>query len=406
MWNTTRSSRLKKPLFVRMVLLLTLLLCLTITGAAQQAATPGGGRNCTDPVARQFLRQAEDSKRSYDERNKAYESAARICSQDSFIYAGLAALLLQHQDAAMALTWARRGLEIAPKDPTLSVYGGIALLLVGHPDQALTMLKDAPPIGKNEFYIGMAYRSLRRHKEAQKALLQAFTLGFNDPYVLYVLIEQDKALGDKEAGMRDFRSLHERFPDSAWLHMLYGDAYMSKNDDADAEKEYEEVARLAPNLPMVEYELGYIDFKRASYAAAEKHLRKEIATDPAFAPAYLYLGTTLRRLGRDAEALPFLAEAVMRDPNYALAYNELATSQIEAGKLEDALQTLQKGENRFPQETAFPVQLAGLLRRLGRMEEAKSKAEEAMRLSDRNKPPPPSNTAAPIPSLPNRKENQ
>jgi tetratricopeptide (TPR) repeat protein len=245
----------------------------------------------------------------------------------------------------------------------------------------------------------MAYRALREHKEAQQALLQAFALGFNDPYLLYVLIDQDQALGEKEAGLRDFRTFYERFPDSPWLHMLYGDAYMSKNDDSNAETEYEQVVKLAPNLPIVHYQLGFIDFNRGRYAAAEGDFREEIPINPTYAPAYLYLGTTLRRLARNTEALPFLEQAVRRDPNYTLAYNELATAQVEAGRPEDALRTLQAGEIRFPQEAAFPAQLAGVLRRMGRTVEAKSEAEKATRLSKTNNPVHHGVAVEPTPSL-------
>jgi tetratricopeptide (TPR) repeat protein len=161
---------------------------------------------------------------------------------------------------------------------------------------------------------------------------------------------------------------------------------LSKNDDSNAETEYEQAVKLAPNLPIVNYQLGHIDFAAARNAAAEGHFQKEIVINPTFAAAYLYLGTTLRRLARNSEALPFLEQAVKRDPNYILAYNELATAQIQAGKPEAALRTLQEGERRFPQEAAFPAQLAGLLRRLGRTLEAKNEGEKAARLSSTNNP--------------------
>ena len=150
----------------------------------------------------------------------------------------------------------------------------------------------------------MVCRALRSHKEAQQSFLKAFLLGYNDPYVLYVLIEQDRMLGEKEAGLRDFQTFYERFPNSPWLHMLYGDAYMAKNDDRSAEAEYEQVVKLAPNLPIVQFQLGYIDFKRASYVDAEAHFRKEIASNPVFASPYLYLGATLRRLAKNARPCP------------------------------------------------------------------------------------------------------
>lgn len=350
-------------------------------------ARAGDQKDCRAQTAvQEFLRRAEDTKQAYEERKKAYESAARVCSQESSIYVPLSALLLEHQDGEAALTWARRGLKIAPDNPDLAVYEGISLLLVGHPDQALAVLEKVAHTGRNEFYLGMAHRALRQHKEAQQALLRALSLGLNDPYVLYVLIEQDHALGEKEAGLRDFRTFYDRFPDSPWLHMLYGDAYLSKNDNSHAETEYEQAVKLAPDLPIVNYQLGYIDFAAARYAAAEGYFRKEIAINPTFAAAYLYLGTTLRRLARNPDALPFLEQVVRRDPNYILAYNELAAAQIQAGKPEDALRTFQEGERRFPQEAAFPAQLASLLRRLGRVLEARTEGEKAARLSNSDNP--------------------
>ena len=44
---------------------------------------------------------------------------------------------------------------------------------------------------------------------------------------------------ETEAGLGDYQMLYQRFPDSPWLHMLYGGAYMSNNDYANAEIEYE-----------------------------------------------------------------------------------------------------------------------------------------------------------------------
>ena len=335
---------------------------------------------------RGLLQQGEDATQPYAKRKSAYEGAAGTCPHDPSIDVALCALLLEHHEGQSALAWARRGLQVAPGNASLIAYEGIALLLVGRPEEAVAALNKAAPEGKNEFYLGMAYRALREPKQAQQALSHAFATGFEDPYLLYVLIEQDRAAGDKEAGLRDFRTFHDRFPDSPWLHMLYGDAYMARNEDASAEAEYEQVLKLAPNQPAVHFQLGYINFKRANYAAAEENLRKEIAIDPTFADSYLYLGETLRRLGRNSEALPFLKQAVVRDPNNTLAYNGLATAQDEAKQPEEALRTLRAGEKRFPEEAAFPAQLAGLLRRLGRPEEAKKEAEKATLLSRQNNP--------------------
>jgi tetratricopeptide (TPR) repeat protein len=122
-----------------------MVLLLAIAAAAKEGARTGDQKGCREQAAvQQFLRQGADTKQSYEVRRKAYENAAQACSHEGSVYAALTALLLEHLDAAAALTWARRGLQIAPKNPDRVVYEGISLLLIGHPDEALNILEKAP----------------------------------------------------------------------------------------------------------------------------------------------------------------------------------------------------------------------------------------------------------------------
>ena len=367
-----------------------LLFLLTLLGCGlgrAQGAQAADSQSCrTREPARSSIQQAEDQSRSYEARVESYRLAIKSCPKDGVLYAGLSTLLLQHQDGASALTWARRGLAVAPGNADLATNLGIAQLSVGKPEEALATLKIIPSSARSYFYLGMAYRALRDPQNARQALAKAFSLGYEDPYLLYVLIEQDREAGDKQAGLDDFRTLHEKFPDSPWLPMLYGDAYAARNDNADAEEQYRQAAQLDPALPVVPYHLGYLAFARGDYSQAADEFRREIAVDPTFAAAYLYLGTSLRRLGKDHEALPFLQQAVARDPNYALAYRSLAVAQIDAGQLQPALETLRAASRRFPEEPAFPAQMAGLLKRLGRTQEARQEAQKAELLSRKGNP--------------------
>ncbi|HEY6293792.1 MAG TPA: tetratricopeptide repeat protein [Terriglobia bacterium] len=368
-------------------LLVAFLLQFVLTGVCPDKAQAADSQPCrAREPARSLVEQAQDQHRSYDARLKSYRSAIQSCPSDGALYADVSALLLQHQDGAGALAWARRGLTVAPGYASLATNLGIAQLLVGQPEEALATLKTIAPSARSFFYLGMAYRAVRDPQQARQALAKAFSLGYEDPYLLYVLIEQDREAGDKQAGLDDFRTLYERFPNSAWLPMLYGDAYAARNDNAHAEDEYRRAAQLDPNLPVVHYQLGYLAFARGDYSKAVGEFRREIAVDPAFAGAYLYLGTSLRRLGEDAEALPLLQQAVARDPNYALAYRSLAVAQIDAGQLQPALETLRTASQRFPEEPAFPAQMAGLLKRLGRAQEASQEAQEAELLSQKSNP--------------------
>jgi tetratricopeptide (TPR) repeat protein len=335
---------------------------------------------------RTWIEKAQDPNRAYKDRLSSYRDAIQSCPSDGALYEEVAAIVLQHQDGASALEWVRRGLKVDPSDTKLKADLGIAQLAVGQPEEALSTLRTIAPSATRFFYLGMAYRALREPQSAREAFSKALAAGYDDPYLLYVLIEQDREAGDKRAGLDDFRAFYQKYPNSPWLHMLYGDAYSARNDDAHAEEEYRQAAQLDPRLPTVHYQLGFLAFARGDYSQAAGDLRQEIAIDPTFAKAYLYLGTALRRLGKDEEALPLLQQAVARDPNFPLAYRSLAVALIDAGRLQTALDTLLAASRRFPQEPAFPAQMASLLERMGRTNEAKRAADEAEALSGKNNP--------------------
>jgi len=296
-------------------------------------------------------------------------------------------MLLESHDVGAALDWIERGLRVDPKGPKLKLNLAVAMLASGKASEALAELKQLPPAGANEFYLGMAYRALRDHKRAREAFSKAIETGYPDHYVFYVLIEQDRSLEDKEAGMRDFATFNERFPDSPWLHVLLGDAHLSRSEDSSAESEYQQALNQDPNIPILQFQLGYIAFKRADYSQAAEYFRREIAVDPGFSQAYLYLGAALHRLGKTSEAIPFLEQAVAREPTTALAYRELAVAQSSASRPDAEEHTLREGIERFPQEAALHAQLARLFAHTGRDHEARQEADLAESLGRKNNPP-------------------
>ncbi|MGH9342367.1 MAG: tetratricopeptide repeat protein [Terriglobia bacterium] len=316
----------------------------------------------------------------------ALKQAVRLCPSDPQPYRALAALLLEQQKFQQALLWIHRGLQANPCNPELSTELGAAFLAAGQPERALAVLKPLPETARNDFYLGMAYRALNEHAAAQRALARSFKMGNRDPYVLYALIEQDRALQDTQAGLRDFKALYQTFPHSPWLYMLLGYAYEARNDSEKAMKEYRYAASMDPTVPVVRYLLGRIAFDQANYPEAIKDFREEIANDPSFGSAYLYLGVSLRRTGKNKEALPYLQDSVTRDPSQPLVYEALASALIEAGQLHEALRTLAVGEREFPRNAAFPAQLSYLMRRLGDDSGANKQAALAESLSRKHNP--------------------
>ena len=263
----------------------------------------------------------------------------------------------------------------------------VALIAAGHAESAIPILDTLSATAHSQFYLGMAKRALGDHLGAHQALSKAAELGYQDPYIFYVLIEQDRDLHDKPAGLRDFQTLAQRWPNSPWLHVVLGDAYMSRYDDKNAGSEYAQALALNPQMPVIHFQLGCLAFSHDDRARAAEEFRKEIAVDPEFGEPYLYLGLILRREGKDEEALPVLKRATALDPNSPLPYRALAAAEISLNQYPSATATLGEAKKRFPSEPSLAAQLAVLLKQMGRPEEAEEEATLAEALSRKSNPP-------------------
>ncbi len=204
------------------------------------------------------------------------------------LYKQLTALLVEAGQLEASVRWSERGLAITPNDRELTFSLAAGLIGTGRAEQAISRLQKLPPSGKGRFLLGMAYRALQDAASARAALWEAWQLGHQDPYLLYTVVEQDRALGDKDKGLEHFKLFWNRFPDSAWLHMLLADAHFTNSEDAAAEIEYNKALELQPRIPLAHFHLGYLRFQAGDYAEAARHFRSEIAVNPRLGEAYAY----------------------------------------------------------------------------------------------------------------------
>lgn len=241
---------------------------------------------------------------------------------------------------------------------------------MGVPLLLLLLLQTPPAAAEARFQAGLSYRVARDHTAAQRSFSEAWDMGYHDPYVLYSLIEEDQALGDKTTGLRHFQLFLNEFPESPWLHVLYGNAHFQKDRDEEARTEYEEALRGNAKLPGVNFRLGYIAFRKGEAARAEPYFRRELELNDKYSDASLFLGETLRQLGREEESLPYYRRAIALDARSELAYRALVAALTGKGDLTGAAEVLALAEKEFPADPSFPAQLARVLTRLHREEEA------------------------------------
>jgi Tfp pilus assembly protein PilF len=330
--------------------------------------------------------KAENSSLPLLVRSKAYEEVIRNHPSDYSAYAGYASLLIANHDYEKALKWVTAGLAKKPADTALRLRHAIALHGLSRHEASLKVLESLPPSGESRFYMGLNCRSLGDHKSARKYFAESWDLQLRDPYALYSLIEEDHALGDKAAGLDHFRLFLTHFPDSPWLHVLYANAYVQKGNDAEARREYQEALRLNPDLPAVNFRLGFLFYKEGEYIPAADYFRRELVLNPSYSDANMFLGQTLHHLGRDQEAIVHLRQAIALDGRSELAYKALVAALGEKGDLNRAVDVLRMAEKAFPDDPSFPAQLAGILMKLNREEEALQEQQKFRELkrSERN----------------------
>ncbi len=324
--------------------------------------------------------QATNSNLGIADRERAFESSIRSCSQDVRLYGEFGALLITRRDFAGALSWIDKGLRISPKDHSLQIQKAAALLPLGRAQEVIAMLGPVPT-GEAQFYKGLAFRSLQKHAEAREYFQRALELGYENPYVLYSIIQEEYTLGDKQSGLQHFQLLLKKYPDAPWVHLLLADAYFTKEKTNEARNEYLKALQLKPDLLGANFRLGYMAFQDGELDAAAQYFSKEISLNPTYVDAVLFLSETLLQLDRKQEALVQLRRALTLDSKSDLIYKRLATTLIETDRLQEASSTLKKAEMHFPEDPAFPAQLARVYTLLNQAQEAQDQAERARQLT-------------------------
>jgi tetratricopeptide (TPR) repeat protein len=145
-----------------------------------------------------------------------------------------------------------------------------------------------------------------------------------------------------------------------------------------AAEEYRKALELDPESASARYNLGASLVRSGEFAKAEGHLRTALKKNPN-TQTYTALGIALWQLDRVDEAIANLRAAIKADPKNAAPYDTLGTILIQQGKLEEAASTYRDLIRNRPSAAAHQ-ELAQVLTRLGRTEEARKEMEMAKAL--------------------------
>ena len=123
--------------------------------------------------------------------------------------------------------------------------------------------------------------------------------------------------------------------------MLLAEALDGMGKTEDAIKELEAAGRIAPNQPILHFELGFLYYKQHDYGRASPELQLEIKNNPGYAQAYLYLGDIALHSNDDAAAEPLLKKAIQLQDESRLAYFDLGCVYADQNRDQEAVAALQ-----------------------------------------------------------------
>jgi tetratricopeptide (TPR) repeat protein len=165
------------------------------------------------------------------------------------------------------------------------------------------------------------------------------------------------------------------------------DLYRGQLDSG--QKKLEEAIRLDPNLPAAQESMGLLLFRQDKRYEAERYFSRAVALDSKSALAYYYHAMLLMSQGADAEemaeAKTALEKAVALNPGLGWAWSNLGLLYAnDAGALDKALSAAKRAVDTVPGEPHFQYNLAEVLARMERFDEARTIARKLQSSGDPN----------------------
>lgn len=333
-----------------------------------------------------------------------------------------------------AITMAQKVLEKIPESVQPHDVLGTAYLGLNQPEKAereyRRVIEKAPELVIGYHHLGDLYFSQKKPNAALKYYGKALE---RDPKLIDAMVRSALILqesGKSQKAIEMGKQVLKEDSKEAFIYSVLGSAYTDLHQFRDAEQAYREAGRRRPDFVYFQDILGEFYEARGEVANAIETYRKILSTKPAHARAHYRLSELYRQNGapalseyhlgvialaneREAEAITHYEAAIKHDPTIKGAYLDLAVIYLQKGetkraekwaretlKLDDkdvvALtllgQILLAEDDKPGAEMQFKrainsnanyvpsyIYLAGLLKELGRCDEALLYYEQATR---------------------------
>jgi tetratricopeptide (TPR) repeat protein len=276
-----------------------------------------------------------------------------------------------HQDKLQdAIESYQRARKLAPQDGQTNFNFGLAYFKLGKLDQAIPRFRAAtaslPQVPQGHLLLGMSLWGTHDYAAAIQPLEEAKQLGLRNGELDMVLAQcyirtrqTEKAKAQLEAMLRDD-------PNSGGVHFLLGEAEDVAGHTDKAIAEFQEALVKQPNIPNAHFALGYLYWKSKDWEQAEQAFREELRREPNHAESLIYLGDSLLKTDRKAEAKTVLDRPVEASASSWLLELDRGILTADNDK-SAALAHLEASVRLAPKRNEARYRLAQLYRALGNL---------------------------------------
>lgn len=192
----------------------------------------------------------------------------------------------------------------------------------------------------------------------------------DDPMILLGLGSVQLGRGDGVTAAKFLSRAAELKPGDAAIQTALGQALFAQESFTFAEQAFANAVRLRPDSSVAKLFLARARMRQNKDASAREGFLALIADGKQLFGANAGLGDIARKQGQTVKALKFYKRALELDPAHAGVVNACAWCMEKLGDPEAAVRYLAEGVERSPDADSLRPQLAALLDKLGRGEEA------------------------------------
>jgi tetratricopeptide (TPR) repeat protein len=161
-----------------------------------------------------------------------------------------------------------------------------------------------------------------------------------------------------------------------------GSVYLRQGRVDDAEKVLQRALALDPTLPLASHTMGLTALRKGMIGVAETHFREAIRLQPDLAEAHNNLGNLLAGRRAYAEAAHHFEKAIASNPRYVEARHSYGLTLALSGSYSRAITELEAAVKLAPGLATLRLDLADVLTRMGRVDEARAHLTVAAKSAD------------------------